>query len=219
MKLRHVAAAVAMWAVGTAASAAVLLNQGFDNVSTLGADGWVIQNLSTPGGTTSWFQGNTGIFSAHSGAANSYIAANFLNAPATGGAISNWLITPELSFVDDLTLALQARTAGEGLLDTLEIYYSTSGASTSIADFSLLGSYSSDTDDDWVSLAFAISATGGSGRFAVRYVVDDTNVAGNYVGVDSLSVTSATSTVPTPGSLALAGLALAALGVSSRRKS
>lgn len=216
MRIGHLAAAATLWATGTAATSAVLLSQGFDDVNTLAADGWVVQNLSTPLGITSWFQGNSGVFGAQSGAPASYVAANFLNA-GPGGRISNWLMTPEVPLAQAATLALQVRAAGDDLLDTLEVYFSDEGASTSIADFALLGRYGSTRDEGWTALSFGVAATGGTGRFAVRYVVDDTELGGNYVGVDSLSVQSAASTVPTPGSRALAGLALAALALTTRR--
>jgi hypothetical protein len=71
-------------------NAAVVLSQSFDDVSSLGTAGWSIQNRSNPAGSTSWFQGNTSVFSSQSGAANSYIAANF-NAAGFGGNVSDWL--------------------------------------------------------------------------------------------------------------------------------
>src|ERR1700682_4213238 len=81
--------------------AGVILNEGFDNISTLSGSGWAMVNNSAPVGTVGWFQGNTGIFNSQAGAPDAYIAANFNNA-ALPGNISNWLITPVLSLQFDL---------------------------------------------------------------------------------------------------------------------
>ncbi len=55
------------------------LIEGFDNITTLPGAGWVQTNRSSTGGNTDWFQGNGAVFPAHSGAAASYIAANYNN--------------------------------------------------------------------------------------------------------------------------------------------
>ena len=47
-----------------------------------------------------------------------------------------------------------------------------------------------------------------SGRIAFRYVVDNVATAGNYLGIDNVSVTSA---VPEPATYVLMGLGVAAL--------
>ena len=75
-------------AAGSVANAVPILSENFDDISTLAASGWLFVNNSTPGGSTSWFQGNDGVFASQAGAADSYIAANYLNAGA-GGNISN----------------------------------------------------------------------------------------------------------------------------------
>jgi hypothetical protein len=54
------------------------------------------------------------------------------------------------------------------------------------------------------------------GRLAFRYVVTGTSVNGDYIGIDSFNFRSAS--VPEPGTLALFGLGLAALGIGRRRK-
>ena len=72
------------------AQAGVVVNEGFDNISTLTTSGWVLTNASTPVGSTGFFQGNTDVLTSQAGAANSYIAANFNNA-ADGGVINDWL--------------------------------------------------------------------------------------------------------------------------------
>jgi hypothetical protein len=202
-------AALVLAAAGSASFAAgVPLIEGFDEYAELAGKGWVVTNNSTSGGQTNWFQGNSGVFGSQVGGPKSYIAANFLNAPALGGAISTWLLTPTLDIFSGETL------------DTVEVYYSTSGASTNVGntttstgDFLLLQSFSSDTDTGWQNKALTLSgiAPGSTGRFAFRYLVGDTTINGNYVGIDTLRV------IPEPASWALVALALAGVGLGRRR--
>ncbi len=210
-----------------AGAATTLLSEGFGNVGALAGAGWVMTNNSSPVGATGWFQGNTGIFAAAAGAADSYIAANFLNAGA-GGAISNWLLTPELAMSTALSLEFSLRLLGDGFVDSVEVYYSSSGASADVGAtssstgvFSLLAAYSSDTDTDWVNHTLALAAQGAAatGRLAFRYVVGNTDLDGNYIGIDSVQVSTVdTQRVPEPATYALALLALAGLGAARRRR-
>ncbi|NVD72558.1 hypothetical protein HUX88_18695 [Duganella sp. BJB1802] len=200
------------------ASAAPLLNEGFNDVGTLAANGWVFVNNSSPPGSTAWFQGVPTVFPAATGAADSYIAANLNNA-TFGGAISNWLLTPQLAVSNGESLNFSLRLLGEGFLDTVEVYLSTNGASTSLGGFNLLGAFDSATDTGWLDRSLLVGglAAPATGRFAFRYVVDDTRVNGDYIGIDNVSVNAAA--IPTPGTVALVVLGLCALaGVSRKRK-
>ena len=209
-------------ALGGVANAATLLSEGFNDISTLAAAGWVQTNNSSPAGGTAWFQGNSGIFPAASGAANAYIGANFLSANGNGD-VSNWLITPSLSLANGDTLSFLVRAAGGGYLDTVEARLSTNGASssvgattTSLGDFTtLLGSFSATTDAGWVAKTFTITGLGAptTGRLAFRYVVTDTSLNGNYVGIDSVVVNQ----VPEPGTAVLWALGAAGLWLARRR--
>jgi hypothetical protein len=77
-----------------------IIDEGFEDVALLEVvEGWCLQNNSSPLGITSWFQGNTSVFSAHAGDPDSYIAANY-NASGSPGDISLWLTTPELEPTD-----------------------------------------------------------------------------------------------------------------------
>src|ERR1051325_2621919 len=71
------------------------ITENFDNITLLAGNGWSLQNLSSPVGSTNWFQGTNvsagGPFDSYNGAANSYIAANYNNTGNTG-TISNWLM-------------------------------------------------------------------------------------------------------------------------------
>ncbi len=208
----------------SAALAGVVLTENFDSVATLPASGWVQTNNSTPGGLTGWFQGTPGVsFEAAAGAPNSYIAANFDNAPF-GGAISNWLLTPVLTFGNGSALDFALRLLGEGALDTVQVYLSSSGNSvnvgsttTSTGDFTLLGSFSSTSDTGWLAESFTVGGLAGTttGRFGFRYLVGDTSQAGDFVGIDSVRVTVP---VPEPETWALMAAGLAGLGWLRRRQ-
>lgn len=211
--------AVAMLTAGSAAQAGVVFTEDFDDITTLAGAGWTFVNNSSPLGSTGYFQGNPDVFAAQSGAADSYIAANFLNADL-GGTISNWLISPTFTLFDGETLSFFARGEAAGIADRLEVRFSRAGDSTdvgtsadSVGDFtSVLTTINADLDpfgfpSDWTMFNVVFSGItdpqGVLGRFAFRYTVPDTSINGNFIGIDSLTLT-----VPEPGTLALFGLAL-----------
>lgn len=221
MKAPFLAGALLAFAA-VSSHAAPIFTEGFDNVGSLAVSGWVLTNNSSPIGSTGWFQGNTGIFDAASGAANSYVAANFENA-AAGGAISNWLISPTLTFSGPVALDFALRMNAD-LTDTVEVYFSSAGAASSVGStttstetFSLLTSFSASSGDTgWLNQSVTFGSGGAnSGRFAFRYVVGDTFAAGDYIGIDSVSV----SAVPEPTSALLMALGVAGLAAVRRRRS
>src|SRR5881396_642360 len=112
----------------TAASAGPVFTEGFDSVSALGAAGWLTGNFSAPVGESAWFQGNTGVFDAQAGAADSYVAANYLNA-GFGGNVDNWLVTPLISASSGGIISFSTRTAGDNPFggDNLEVLFSNTG--------------------------------------------------------------------------------------------
>ena len=227
--IRKTWVAVALLTAGSTAQAGVVLTEGFDDITTLAAAGWSFVNNSSPPGTTGYFQGNSGVFSAQSGADNSYIAANFNNAEF-GGNISNWLISPTMNLFDGSTLSFFSRTDLGAIADRLEIRLSLNGDSTdvgttfdSVGDFTtLLSTINAGLDPlgyptDWSMFSATLTGiapgVGQMGRFAFRYTVPDTSINGNYIGLDTLTLT-----VPEPSSIALFGLALAALGLIVRQR-
>lgn len=203
-------------AAATGSQAITVLSEGFDNVSNLPTAGWAQVNDSTTPLGTPWFQGNPGIFAASSGAPSSYIAANFLSTGSAAGAVSNWLMTPVVTLDSSSMLSFLVQTAGDGFLDRVEVRLSTSGASTSVADFTtMLGSFQASTLTGWVGLSYSMGVIDAptSGRIAFRYVVDNVSTAGNYLGLDSVAITSA---IPEPATYLLMSLGVAGLMLRRR---
>ncbi len=213
MKLIHHLAGLLVAAVSCSAFAMPLLFEGFNDVRTLPISGWVLINNSSPPGSTGWFQGDPTAFPAAAGPAESYIAANFNNA-AYGGQVSNWLLTPEVALYNGESLNFSLRLLGDGPLDRVEVYFSDNGASADLSNFSLLTAFGSDTDTGWQQRAALVNglAAPANGRFAFRYVVDDTSLNGNYIGIDSVSINA----ISEPSTVMLIGLGAVLLGRRQR---
>jgi hypothetical protein len=217
------AAALAASFVGHA-EAGTILSENFDTLPT-GAGGWTVANNSAPPGSTSWFQGDGSIIAAQQGASNSYAAANFNNA-GFGGNVSDWLITPVVALANGAVLTFYTRTevGGSPFADDLQVRLSDNGASTdvgatdsSIGDFTTLLLDINPTQaagvypEGWTLYSLTLSGLPGSvsGRLAFRYLVSDTNVSGDYIGLDTVSLVSQT---PLPAALPLFASALTLLG-------
>lgn len=221
-RARWVLAALVVGALHAApAQADNFLVEDFDDVSTLAAKGWVQVNDSSPAVPGDpWFQGNPGVFDSDSGPSDSYVATNWTTAGG-GDAISNWLILPELTLNQFNLFSFSTRSAG-GLPDRLEVRLSTNGASTSLGDFSTLlltinpalnaGGYPDAWTTYTVNLAAALGEFGVNSRLAFRYFIDNNDVNGDYVGIDSVNV----SAIPEPGTVTLLGLGLAGLFIRRR---
>jgi hypothetical protein len=207
------AAAFSLAALGTQAAQAQgveVLNEGFDNVS--GLSGWAQVNNSVPPGIN-WFQGNSALFPAQSGAADSYAAINFLSAANGSGTVDNWLITPELSLNGESVLSFYTRRAADlGFNDRLEVLFS-NGSGTDLSGFTSVGTIggSGNYPADWEQFSATVTANG-SGRFAFHYFGPADTL--NYVGLDTVNVVTA---VPEPSTWAMLGAGLGLLGLRRRK--
>jgi hypothetical protein len=228
------------------------LSEGFNDINTLSANGWAFQNNSNPAPlvttpTANWSQGNTSVFTAQSGSANSYIAVDVDSTggdPQTGvGQVNNWLITPELELSNGGYFSFYTRTyAGAyGTSDNyLEVRQSNNGASTNVGstpsdfgDFSILratvgsldGSviYPGSSTNTFGFISFFIAPTTGSGRLAFRYYAPNgggNGLQGTYTGIDTVSygfIDGPPVVTPEPSS-ALGLLTLGGFGFAASRR-
>jgi hypothetical protein len=182
--------------------------EGFEDITQLVNNGWYSENLSSPAGTTEWFQGNDGVFAAQAGAPTSYIGANFNNTAGTG-TISNWLVTPIITFNNGDVISFYTSTgAGSTWPDRLELRLSVNGGSvnvgvlaTDVGDYTTLltsvnpnlttGGY----PETWTQYTVTITGLTGptQGRAAFRYYVTNGGPSGsnsNYIGIDSFEYTA-----------------------------
>jgi len=207
-------ALVALAITGTMASAQAgyLVKENFDNVNTLTGKGWVLNNASTPGGMTGWFEGDQQQFSSFDGAPNSYIAANYSNAPV-GGIINNWLITPEFSLAEGVVVSFWLRAAeAAGFKD--EVAFGFSDGSSALSSFVNMSAPITVSSDGWARYEARIEkgAVAGNARFAVQYT--GSYDSSNYVGLDNFAI----SEIPEPSSMLMLGAGVMGLVAARRRK-
>jgi uncharacterized repeat protein (TIGR01451 family) len=174
--------------------------------------GWVATNLSSPLGTTNWFDGNPAVFGPQ--ASTSYIAANF-NATADGGTISDWLISPQLTNLQNgqlLTFYTRTET-GAPAADRLQARLCLGDATACVnvgtlpADTGNFGTLLLDVNPAYAAGGFpaawtmqSVSLSGlpagvNQGRFAFRHMAvvsgpGPTATGGDYVGVDSVTLSA-----------------------------
>jgi hypothetical protein len=210
---------VATALVGVSAGAFAQIVEAFDDITLLEGQGWNMQNLSQPVGSTGWFQGNLAVFPPHQSAG--YIGANFNNTAGTG-LISNWLLTPEVTFNVGAVWSFWTRNpVGNPFPDRLHLKLSTAGASTDVANFTTtlvtvnpnleVGGY----PESWTQFQGVLNVAG-SGRLAFHYDVPNGGPTGensNYIGIDTFDY----NPVPEPGTIAALALGLGAL-IARRRK-
>lgn len=189
-----------------ASAQTTLLQEGFDDITTLSGSGWTMTNQSTPVGSKDWFQGNPTVFSSQAGSPTSYIAANF-NSTAGAGTISNWLITPNLNLENGDVIKFWTNSPSNSFPDNLQVILSTgatptipSGGATDLGSFTaaplleidatLAGTYPTTWTEFSITLS-GLPAGGTPANIAFRYYVTDGGPSGtnsNYIGIDTFSV-------------------------------
>lgn len=217
LKSASVAALLATGLATAQAGTVNLISEGFEPGAALA--GWLGGNFSNPLGSTDWFQGNAGVFSAQAGSADSYVAANF-NSALPGGIINNWIVTPVFDLLAGGTLSFWTRTDVNGLADHLQVLFNRTG-SANVNDFNeVVADINPNEDfggypDAWTEFTFNYGNVSGmgQGRFAFVYTAANADFS-DYIGIDTVTVKG----VPEPGSLALAALSIVALGAVTRRR-
>ena len=145
-RILKTAALCGLFALGfISKSNAQAFSEGFNDITLLAGNGWVMTNASVAVGTTNWFQGNPvgagGPFDAYNGATNAYIGANYNNTGSTG-TISNWLMTPNRTFRNgDVITFYTRKPAPDSYADRLEVRLSTNGASTNVGTGTAVGDF------------------------------------------------------------------------------
>ena len=204
-------------------------SESFNDITTLAGNGWVMSNLSSPVGSTNWFQGTNvaggGPFDAYNGNSNAYIAANYNNTGSTG-TISNWLLTPVLDFGNGATFSFYTRKVDpDTYADRLEVRLSTNGPSANVgASASAVGDFSTlslSINPNQVLGVYPIAWTkytisglphNGQGRIAFRYFVTGAGFLGtssDYIGIDQVDYNAGTPEFHLGGSVnGLAGSGL-----------
>lgn len=202
---------VALLMVGNA-QAAIVLDEGFDNTDLLASQGWATRNNSTNPGPPGWFQGYGDIFPAYDGTPNephaSFIEVNFESTSgSTGQTVSDWLMTPELTFAPGAQLTFWTRTSeGTQYAERLQVRLSTQGASidvgssaTDVGDFSQLmlqinpEQTVSVYPETWTQYTITGLPTSGSGRLAFRYFLENggqNTSMGDAIGIDRVQYDS-----------------------------
>jgi hypothetical protein len=184
---------------------------------------WFAINESSPIGANGVFQGNLTVFAQQEGAG--YAGINFQSGSATSN-LSTWLMSPELIISNGDTISYFTRTVSNITFpDRLRVRLSTSGSSTTTADFSTVlhtvndGLNTVDYPNGWTQFSLTVTGLGApvSGRFAFHYDVPNGGPNGansDYIGIDAATFTLAG--VPEPSAALLGGVAL--LGMFRRRR-
>lgn len=169
--------------------------------------GWERWNLSQEhwqGNYYAWFQGNGGNFSPPDMSHPSFAAVNYLN--TVQGTLSVWLVKPEIQITGSDVLAFSLRS-DVPWTDSLRVHGG-AGSATTAADFTTTIFGLGDVPEQWIDIQVFLPQMGSSVRIAFEYY--GTFAGSNYLGLDTVSVTSTVPDAPAAWLLAagLAGVAL-----------
>ncbi|RMB56621.1 T9SS C-terminal target domain-containing protein [Dokdonia sinensis] len=217
--MKKITLIAAIFAVFTMNAQDVILEEAFDDATTLEGAGWTFSNASDMADAAAiWRQGADNIFESQEGEPTAYLLANFQSTTgnaATGFTISNWAATPTLMLQDgdELTFFTRSTTGQDGTTvfpDRLEVRLSSDGDDSELPTTSdEVGTYETllleinpdlNTTDyplDWQEFTVTISGLTDetAARVAFRYFVTDGGPGGNNsnaVGVDTLTITDNT---------------------------
>jgi len=194
-----------------------VFQENFDLSPDFNTNGWITFNMSNPPGSIDWAQGTGSELGegAYNGVSSSYIASSYL-ATTMGGMISDWLISPVITFNNGDTISFYTLSFNSFYFhDRVECRLSPNGISTdlgpdenSVGDFTinlvtvnpLLDSVSypshQNLSDTWTRFYGVVSGLSGAtpGRIAFRYWVPNAGPGGtnsSTVGIDAVRVSSA----------------------------
>ncbi len=236
-------AGIAAIAGGATPARAATLTEGFENVEALkvAGSGWSFQNNSTAASGILFGQGGSTLGPAPGGTTSSFAVANVgstTSQASSGAIISQWMLTPVLTYGNGGTVSFFTRTAaGSVQPDRLQVRFSAAGASTnvgatptSVGDFTTLLLDINPTyvvgptgyPQAWTQYTISLTGLSGltPGRIGFRYFVENGGQNGpnsNIVGIDSLAINSSVA-VPEPGTLALLLPGVLAGGIVIRRR-
>ena len=194
-----------------------LLSQNFD-VSPPAT--WTILNLSSPVGTSTWFQGNpttatptAGPFDSYAGVPNSYMGSNF-NSTTGSNTISDWIFTPSVTIQNGDVITFYTRTTTPGTTvyaDRLQMRIGVGATPAAPVGNTGVGGYTILATDInpsltatgypsvWTLYSYTVTGLPAAtpAKIAFRYFVTaggPTGANSDYIGVDSFSVDRPLST-------------------------
>ncbi|MBS1515193.1 MAG: choice-of-anchor J domain-containing protein, partial [Bacteroidetes bacterium] len=182
---------------------------GANDTTALKSRGYKIFNISSPVGTTSWFQGSTP-FVAFNGPTTGYVGANY-NSTGNTGNINTWLILPRVAggiqASDSLIFWARSTTLGTNYPDSIRVLYSANGDSTTTGTWVELGRFkvvnpaAGAPNNGWERKGYRAGTAGANGRFAINYNVVNGGLNGansDYIGVDALKIERTAVAPPNP---------------------